>query len=216
MTDHYATLGVPRTATQTQIKAAYRRHAKTAHPDAGGSVEAMAKVNDAYKILSDPQARDHYDDISAAETTHRKTPFHHTPESDLSTQDREEAQQFTYHAEREEAAHIDRQRTSWARQSAWEMARLSAPVTVVVVLAMHYVPGHLATLSSRLATGLLTFIPVYMLVLSIIFLINPELRLIFADLVRHHHTTHHERMSALSIVLAFFPLAGLWAILFLH
>lgn len=41
------TLGVSAKATISEIKAAYRRLAGTAHPDHGGSSDAMAKLNDA-------------------------------------------------------------------------------------------------------------------------------------------------------------------------
>jgi hypothetical protein len=217
--DHYAVLGLAPSATAVQIKAAYRRHAKSAHPDAGGSVEAMARVNEAYKVLGDPTARQDYDEQRRSHATSHHSagtsPSHEptaygpgdAPAGHRTAED--------HRAAREEAAYIQHQRNTWARHSAWEMARLSAPVAVAVVLAMYYVPGHLATLSARLAAGLLTFIPVYSLVLSIIFLINPALRLVFADLVRHHPTTHHERLSALGVVLAFFPLGVIWILFFL-
>lgn len=60
---HYETLNVPRDASADDIKAAYRRAAREAHPDrAGGDTEQMAKVNRAYQVLSDPKARQHYDE----------------------------------------------------------------------------------------------------------------------------------------------------------
>ena len=55
MRDPYEVLGIPQTATDDEIKAAYRRLAKKYHPDLnGGSAEAEAKmkeVNEAYNIL---------------------------------------------------------------------------------------------------------------------------------------------------------------------
>ena len=45
--DPYAVLGVPATADEAAITAARRRLAKDAHPDAGGSVAAMQRLNDA-------------------------------------------------------------------------------------------------------------------------------------------------------------------------
>jgi len=44
MQDHYATLGVPKTATQDEIKAAYRKLAKQHHPDLGGDAEKLKAV----------------------------------------------------------------------------------------------------------------------------------------------------------------------------
>lgn len=59
---HYETLNVPSDASAEDIKAAYRRAARDAHPDrAGGDTEQMAKVNRAYQVLSDPETRQHYD-----------------------------------------------------------------------------------------------------------------------------------------------------------
>lgn len=62
MEDHYETLGVPRDATQEQIRAAFRRVASEAHPDRqGGSTERMQAVNAAYAVLSDEERRAAYD-----------------------------------------------------------------------------------------------------------------------------------------------------------
>jgi curved DNA-binding protein CbpA len=62
MEDHYETLGVPRDATQEQIRSAYRRAARTAHPDReGGSTERMQAVNAAYEVLGDEERRRAYD-----------------------------------------------------------------------------------------------------------------------------------------------------------
>lgn len=58
----YETLGVAPTATQADIKVAYRKKSKDAHPDReGGSTEAMAAINDAYAVLGDPERRAKYD-----------------------------------------------------------------------------------------------------------------------------------------------------------
>lgn len=61
----YATLGIKPTATPEQIKAAYRKKSRENHPDHGGSTEAMAAVNDAYAVLSDPERRAIYDQTGA-------------------------------------------------------------------------------------------------------------------------------------------------------
>jgi curved DNA-binding protein CbpA len=61
MTDLYETLGVEKDATPADIKKAYRRKSKDAHPDAGGSEAAFHSVALAHRILSDEQRREKYD-----------------------------------------------------------------------------------------------------------------------------------------------------------
>ena len=51
MSDPYAVLGVSSTASNTEIKAAYRQLVKQHHPDLGGSAEAFRRVNEAYQSL---------------------------------------------------------------------------------------------------------------------------------------------------------------------
>jgi molecular chaperone DnaJ len=60
---HYQVLEVATAASPEVIKAAYRRLAKALHPDRNGDVghEAIARLNVAYEVLSDPLARRAYD-----------------------------------------------------------------------------------------------------------------------------------------------------------
>ncbi|KAE9396733.1 hypothetical protein BT96DRAFT_1021239 [Gymnopus androsaceus JB14] len=59
--DYYKVLGVDRDADEKTIKKAFRRAAKTAHPDKGGSEAKMAAVNEAYEVLLDPELRARFD-----------------------------------------------------------------------------------------------------------------------------------------------------------
>lgn len=60
--DLYDVLGVPRDATEDQIKEAYRRAVREAHPDReGGSHELMVLVNQANDTLRDRLRREEYD-----------------------------------------------------------------------------------------------------------------------------------------------------------
>lgn len=57
----YKQLGVEKTATQGEIKKAYRKLARVHHPDRGGDPEEFKKVQNAYDCLSDPDKRKAYD-----------------------------------------------------------------------------------------------------------------------------------------------------------
>ncbi len=59
--DYYDVLGVGKAASSTEIKTAYRRLAKSHHPDAGGSALTFQLVREAYDTLSDPLRRAGYD-----------------------------------------------------------------------------------------------------------------------------------------------------------
>jgi curved DNA-binding protein len=67
--DYYSTLGVAKTASQKEIKAAYRKLARKHHPDVNQgdkSAEGRFKeINEAYEVLGDPEKRKKYDELGA-------------------------------------------------------------------------------------------------------------------------------------------------------
>ncbi len=64
--DYYATLGVPKTASEKEIKAAFRKLARQYHPDINKSKDAEARfkeITEAYEVLGDPAKRKTYDEV---------------------------------------------------------------------------------------------------------------------------------------------------------
>jgi curved DNA-binding protein len=59
--NHYETLGVSSTASQEEIKSAYRKLASKHHPDKGGDTSFFQNIQRAYSNLEDPQKRAQYD-----------------------------------------------------------------------------------------------------------------------------------------------------------
>tara|TARA_B100000900_G_scaffold369853_1_gene347992 strand:- start:1081 stop:1881 length:801 start_codon:yes stop_codon:yes gene_type:complete len=58
---HYQTLGVDKTATQSEIKKAYRKLSMQHHPDKGGDTKRFQEIADAYAVVGDESKRQQYD-----------------------------------------------------------------------------------------------------------------------------------------------------------
>ena len=59
--DYYQTLGVPRNASDKELRSAYKKLSMQHHPDRGGDESKFKEVNEAYSTLKDPNKRAEYD-----------------------------------------------------------------------------------------------------------------------------------------------------------
>jgi curved DNA-binding protein len=77
--DYYSALGVNKTASQDEIKSAYRKMAMKHHPDRGGDAAKFKEIEEAYRTLSDPQKKQMFDMGVDPNAQHQGGGFHQGP-----------------------------------------------------------------------------------------------------------------------------------------
>ncbi|MAV94227.1 MAG: hypothetical protein CMA31_00895 [Euryarchaeota archaeon] len=72
MANYYDILGVPRNASQKDLKDAFKKKAMQYHPDRGGNEEQFKEINEAYDVLKDPGKKSQYDQFGTANPQQRQ------------------------------------------------------------------------------------------------------------------------------------------------
>jgi curved DNA-binding protein len=131
--DYYKVLGLEKTATEGDIKKAFRKLARKYHPDVSKEPDAavrMAEVNEANAVLSDPEKRAAYDELASRPSARPGREFHAPPNWDAgfeysSAHGDEGAfsdffEELFGHAARQRSAHAGRARAQRAAPMAGE------------------------------------------------------------------------------------------------
>lgn len=124
---HYDTLDISPSASQTEIKQAYRKLVKQFHPDSNRTLnnhDRIAGINAAYEILGDPQRRRSYDrelsyrgSYATASSSRSRNATDNRQERTTDAQDR--------HRRRASSRHTDEQLQQW-------LTRVYQPVTRLI------------------------------------------------------------------------------------
>lgn len=136
--NHYQILDIPEAATQAEVKQAYRRLAKQFHPDSrttDASHEHIARINEAYEILGDPERRWVYDQQrqGASGKTHQQ--------SATERQQRAADVQSQYRHQRQASHAADVQIDQWLR-------RVYSPIDRQIAKILSPLKGEIRALSA--------------------------------------------------------------------
>ena len=115
--DYYTTLGVSKTATDKEIKQAFRKLARKYHPDVNpgdkGAEARFKEVNEANEVLSDPQKRKKYDELGANWRAYENAPPGASPYGGLAVRravDRRRPRRLPHDERRRNGGHVRRRR----------------------------------------------------------------------------------------------------------
>lgn len=84
--DYYSILGVSKSASQDEIKKAFRKLAMQYHPDKGGDETKFKQINEAYSVLGDPAKRAEYNNPPQPQYKFRSGNVGDDPFSDMMSQ----------------------------------------------------------------------------------------------------------------------------------
>lgn len=134
--DYYQTLGVATSASPSDIKQAYRQLAKQYHPDTRSAADgighdAIAQINAAYEVLSDPKRRQAYDQRRQATST-ATAQARHQRTADV---------QHYYQRQRQQEENTENQLKTWLRQ-------VYNPVDRLLSKSINALKGEIRTLSA--------------------------------------------------------------------
>jgi hypothetical protein len=221
--DYYKILGVSPSATAAEIKTAYHQAAKRAHPDAGGSAEAMQRVNEAYATLSNQLDRREYDRTRAeaamprhsyqppSHPPHRADTVHHQPPTGAEYR-------AAAAAAAEQVAHRDhqyREAISVARASAWRMLSYNILAAIALGIVAPYLARNANDPVSKIIFAMMAFVPLYAVLIAVIFLVKPRVRLTLALIGHRGYQLPRQDLEILgAIAIAFVPIATVWIIFF--
>ena len=125
--NHYERLCVSSAASEAELRQAFRRAAREAHPDRHGDTSSaeMAEINDSWRVLGDPERRRAYDELLGLFAAVLTAAANATAAGAAQTEEPEDAKQSLAHD-----APPRRRRFRWRAVLAIEMLTVGAVLTV--------------------------------------------------------------------------------------
>jgi hypothetical protein len=200
--DYYSVLDIGHNASKAEIKTAYRRAAKAAHPDAGGDVVTMELVNEAYAALSDPVAKRSYD-----ATRSPVSPKYHAEVPVDVTWSKPRPHSSSHYSTRYHPAII-----AAARASALRIIGYNLAAAVLLGFITSFFARLTTNFSSQAILAIVAFVPIYLSAVGVVFLAKPHLRIALAHFGMARLPPRHDLLTLIGVGLFAFPLAAIWVV----